>query len=519
MEQDGQETTGVTRGHNVIYLMPHDWASIPQFLGPVIDRVDVAAKEAQLLVVTADVESAIAVGASAIRLTGAREIRTLAATVVSRANRVLKSGTAQILVGTAPDLLALVQGSALKLEQLKAVVLAWADELIAAGGAASLEALMAGVPKEASRVIVASEATGLVDALVERYARRARRVTASADDNDTAVRIDYLTVSPSSRLSTLRRVLDDLDPARAVVYTRVDESEENVRGVLRVLGYGDVDSPVRVGRNGSSHDLVVLFDLPTSRVALRESIGPPPRRVIALVQPRQVASLRALAAGGAVTPLTLPEAGAHARGRDAELRAEFRANLARGTFARELLALEPLLEEYDGIEIAAVALHLLERERSAPPSPASGMRSSAMARVFINVGAVDSARPADIVGAIANEAGVPHESIGKVDIRENHSIVEIALDSAANAAAKLTGTTLRGRRVQARIDQERPLKTSGPVRVPRDRAPETERPRRNAPRGDHAGSGRAPRDGVRDRDHRSGRPAHPRDGSARRDGE
>jgi len=30
----------VTRGQNVVYQMPHDWASITQFLEPLIARVD-----------------------------------------------------------------------------------------------------------------------------------------------------------------------------------------------------------------------------------------------------------------------------------------------------------------------------------------------------------------------------------------------------------------------------------------------------------------------------------------------
>src|SRR5690242_2361387 len=31
---------GVTRGQNAVYVMPHDWASIAQFLAPLLERVE-----------------------------------------------------------------------------------------------------------------------------------------------------------------------------------------------------------------------------------------------------------------------------------------------------------------------------------------------------------------------------------------------------------------------------------------------------------------------------------------------
>ena len=49
-----------------------------------------------------------------------------------------------------------------------------------------------------------------------------------------------------------------------------------------------------------------------------------------------------------------------------------------------------------------------------------------MTRLFISVGSRDNVRPGDLVGAIANQAGVTSASIGKVDVRESHSVVEVS---------------------------------------------------------------------------------------------
>ena len=478
--------SAVTRGQNVVYQMPHDWASIAHVLAPVLDRIDDALTDVQLLIVCADAEAAAAASASVVRLAGSRPLRAIAATTARRAARLLRAsatgGGAQVVAGAPPELLALVQGSSLKLQNVRGVVLAWVDELIAGGEESLLETLMAEIPKEAARVVVANDINAEVEALIERYARRARRVAPpTADAVALAVGLQYVSVSAGSRLPALRRLLDDIDPLRALVYVRADESEREVRDLLRALGYDQRGAPddagVRVGRAAGAGelDVVVLYDIPASREELREAVGPQPKRVVALAQPRLLASLRVLAGGASVTPFTLSDAGLRARTREDIVRAEIRDTLASGVFARELLTLEPLLESYDGIEIAAATLRLLEqarferdaaRARAIEARPAHGASAAAstgagvgaglaMTRIFINVGAMDNARPGDLVGAITNEANITSVQIGKIDIRENHSLVEIATDVSDSVVAKLTGSTIRGRRVVARIDQDR----------------------------------------------------------------
>src|SRR5690349_6501592 len=115
VDQDAKEVT-VTRGQNVVYQMPHDWASIAHVLAPLLDRLDESSHEVQLLIVCADAEAAAAAAASVVRLAGARERRALAATSARRAGRLLKSTGPQVVAGAPPELLTLVQGSTLKLE-------------------------------------------------------------------------------------------------------------------------------------------------------------------------------------------------------------------------------------------------------------------------------------------------------------------------------------------------------------------------------------------------------------------
>ena len=528
MDHESKEPA-VTRGQNVVYQMPHDWASLAHVVAPVLDRIDDALPDVQLLIVCADAEAAASASASVVRLAGSRPVRAIAATAARRAARLLRGvGGApgvQVVAGAPPELLALVQGSSLKLQQVRCVVLAWVDELIAGGEESMLETLMAEIPKEAARIVVANEINTDVEEIIERYARRARRVTPPTGEPAVlAIGLQYVSVGLASRLPALRRLLDDIDPANGIVYVRNDESEREVHDLLRALGYLHDGAPegqgVRVARAAGAGelDVVVLFDIPASREELREAIGTQPRRVVALVQPRLLASLRVLAAGAPVAPFTLSEAGLRARSREEILRGELHEVLSSGAFARELLALEPLLESYDGIEIAAATLRLLEQarfERDAARAKATEGRAShagvggpppsaPMTRIFINVGAMDNARPGDLVGAITNEANITSAQIGKIDIRENHTLVEIASDVADGVISKLTGSTIRGRRVVARVDQER----SGRPGAPRGGRLADRGPRRDSGMRRDVGRDRNNRDsGERGAD-RSARPPH-----------
>ena len=331
-----RESAAVTRSQNVVLTLRHDWRVIPQFLAPALERLDAASQETQLVVLTADAETALAVVQAAAPDDEDGVPRVVPVTSARRAERLLRLRPAPAVAGTPAELAALVRSSALKLDRVRALVIAWADDLLGADDA--LDAVMAEVPKTASRTIVVERESEEVSAFVERHLRRARRVTAagagplSADQAPVAVQ--YVSVSPIARPAALRRLLDELDPPSAAVVARTPESEREVRDTLRALGYAGESAPVRAtsGEVSEHAALVVLYDLPATRAELEQAVGAAPVQTVAFVQPRQLGHLRAVA-GGSVTALTLPEPAAKARGREEKLRAELRALLAAGARA------------------------------------------------------------------------------------------------------------------------------------------------------------------------------------------
>jgi len=261
-----------------------------------------------------------------------------------------------------------------------------------------------------------------------------------------------------------------------------------------MLGYpGDA---VRVADDApdATSDPIVFVELPPSREALRTLVGTTARRIYVLVRPSQVASLRALLGGGPIAPITLLDAAERARGRDAALRASLRDVLSSADVRREMLALEPLLSEYDAIEVAAAALKLLEQQRPARATVAPSAQP--MQRLFVNLGEKDGVRAQEIVNVVTTEAGIPGSQIGRVEVRDTHSLVEVADSVATLVAEKLTGSVVRGRRVQARVDMPREARDGREGRPMRGGPPRGDRPARGGERPMHG----------RDRPVRSGSP-------------
>ena len=534
--------SGIVRNQNILYTLPFDAASLGQVLTPVVERVEAHAAETQMLVVAPDAETALTAARVTGQLAGDRGLIVLPATGAARAARLLRARSAHVISGAPAELLGLIQGSTLKLEHVRVLVLAWLDDILATGAAPALEAIMNEVPKDAARLVVVSRATPEVDAFVERYLRRARRVGDGAGEATEPVSVRYVAVSSAARATALRRLLDELDPGSAMVYVRSAEAAEEVTMLRRTLGYGEDDALriVRGGAGGSDvapaaeSELVVLYDLPGSHQELRSLVASGRSQVVALVSARQLELLRHLAADGEVAPFVLTTAAASARARETTMRDEVRAVLGGGAPAREILALEPLLEEFDGIEIAAAVLRLLElereraRERPAERGPRRDATGGSTApapggewtQLFVNIGERDGARVGDLVGAITGEVGLTREQIGRVEVRESHSTVQVAASVADRVVERLTGTMIRGRRAAARVDRvgaeragsgrgerpgrgdrgDRPARGAAgrPPRGDRgDRGPE--RGGRGAPRGDARGA-RGPSRGFGDRE-------------------
>jgi ATP-dependent RNA helicase DeaD len=302
-----------------------------------------------------------------------------------------------------------------------------------------------------------------------------------------------------------------------VIVARDAAAADQATAVLRTLGSREDDKTINVTRGdiGSAAVHTVIFVQPPVLPAeLQRVAQAKPVQIVAIAAPGEVPWLRELTSGR-LSPLNFQGPERRARDREEALREELRAVLARGVPAREVISLEPLLQEFDGAELAAAALNLLERERAqrraaevnqpavARPRP-DGDRSrpassGAMTRLFMTVGTRDGVKVGDLMGSIAGEGGIPGDHVGKIDLRESHALVEVSAEDAASVIARLNGASIKGRRVVVRAERDR-----------------DERERAAGPRGRpgrDSGGDRPPRRGPSDRPRAGGSSDRPRSGN------
>ena len=83
-----------------------------------------------------------------------------------------------------------------------------------------------------------------------------------------------------------------------------------------------------------------------------------------------------------------------------------------------------------------------------------GSRPTKLATLNFNAGRIAGIRIGDLVGAIANEAGINSQMIGPIKIEDHFSLVRVPEEMAQGVLKALSRTRLKGKKVKVRIDRE-----------------------------------------------------------------
>ncbi|GMA59094.1 hypothetical protein GCM10025858_35970 [Alicyclobacillus sacchari] len=126
--------------------------------------------------------------------------------------------------------------------------------------------------------------------------------------------------------------------------------------------------------------------------------------------------------------------------------------LREGGLGQYRAILGGLVDEHDPIDIASALLKLLSSgdgtraEGDDYDFGDTGARPG-MVRFFVNIGRTARMSPADFVRAISEEAGVPGEAVGRIDMFEKFTFIEVEQDSAPFVYEALRQSRINGTRV------------------------------------------------------------------------
>jgi ATP-dependent RNA helicase DeaD len=264
-------------------------------------------------------------------------------------------------------------------------------------------------------------------------------------------------------------------------------SQDQRDRVMRLFRSGKADLLVATDVAARGLDVehlthVVNFQLPLGTEGYVHRIGRVGRAgregvAITVVEPREQSTLRSIerATGQRIELARVPTAADLRACRLERTKAAIRAAIAEGELDQFREIITSLGTEFDATAVALAAFKLAHSAEVgdtedgedivvAMPEPtrvetrARGKNARSpgprLARLFINAGREAGITPKDLVGAIANEAGLPGRDIRGIEITDRFSIVEIPEDAAEHVIESLNGARLRGRRINVRRDRQ-----------------------------------------------------------------
>jgi ATP-dependent RNA helicase DeaD len=419
-------------------------------------RLDPASKGPQALILRPTDDGA---AATADALLSLMQARGLTVAVVQARSPV----ASDVVVASPSAALAAVEHSAIKLDALSALVVDGASAMVELGAEEALETLTAQIPKDAQRVFLTPHLTRHVEDMIERHARRARRLAYIPKDVQPVrdATVEYWAAPRQLWLPVLLRLLDSMlakSRNRCTLRCRLEEDAATLVDRLTVRGVdaggigGGASVQVECGDEAETEPgaSTISWGSPADLQSLSKRIEGAARTVVFL-EPGELAHLKRLAGSLGARLAALKTALPVEALRSAQLTREQLRDAAAGRDLEPyMLILEPLLDEFTPVQLAAAATALF-RERS----PAAATEPlPAWTRLYFGVGRRDDVRPADLVGAITGESSVSGDRIGRIEIRDTHSSVEVAASAADQVIKSLATATIRGRPANVRVFRE-----------------------------------------------------------------
>jgi hypothetical protein len=443
------------RGHNLVAVTPPTPAYAAPALAGFLARLE-AGGRGLLLAPPSQLDEW---GALVQSLAEHSPVRVQVAHGTARITRRLREESVDLAITTPETAIALATRSVLRTELVSGLFLAWPEIWTDED---AIMPLMQDLPKDAQRIIYTAR-SDRVSALSERYARKALTIGTEASGSPAGP-VRTVGAAWSRRVAVLPDLIELLDPASLVIWTADTSYHAAISRMVPVR-----EPEIRLTtEDAPPTGTIIAFDLPTpDRLRQLVSVG----EVVLLVPPDSESYVARIATPR--RPLQLPGAVESAANRANGQRAAIVGVIEQGQQDRALLTLAPLFERHDAAVVAAALFELWSGSAGSEPAPPPAV--PATAKIFVGVGKKDGVTANDLVAVLTRELRVDREKIGRIELRDAYSLIEIPAQEAEQVAGALNGATVRRKRVAARVDRgpTRPARRDGgpPGAASRSRPP------------------------------------------------
>lgn len=469
------------------------------FALPLLNRINVKNTDVQALILTPTRELAIQVAeafhAYAKYLGRIRVLPVYGGQAIGQQIRHLRSSV-QIIVGTPGRVMDHIRRETVDIANLKVMVLDEADEMLRMGFIDDVEWILSHTPAERQTALFSATMPKEIRRIAARHIQNAENVEIERKTLTVpTIKQFYLNLSEKQKTDALTRILEtDSESGEAVIIfhrTKIgaadlanklqargylteamhgDMSQAQRETVIKRLKSGKVDIVVATDVAARGLDVehittVVNYDMPSDTESYVHRIGRTGRagregRAILFVTPRQQRMMRDIEkyTKQKIEPMKLPSQADVAARRVSQLKERIISTLTKQDLDLYLSLVEDLAEESgcDIAEIAAAATFLAVGDKqltvkSEPENDIFSVPGEELTKLHIEVGRRHNVSPAQIVGAIANEADIPGKVIGAIDVSDRFTLIDVPTKYVAQILERMNRSRIAKQNVSIRL--------------------------------------------------------------------
>jgi ATP-dependent RNA helicase DeaD len=500
-------------GHDLLGQAQTGTGKTAAFALPILQHIDLSRREPQALVLTPTRELALQV-AEAFQ-TYARHLRDFHILPIYGGQsmdiqlRQLRRGV-HVIVGTPGRVMDHLRRESLSLDGLRTLVLDEADEMLKMGFIEDVEWILEHTPETRQVALFSATMPEAIRKVAKRHLREPKEARIEAKTTTVeAISQRYWLVSGVHKLDALTRILEVENFDAMIIFVRTKLATDELAEKLEARGYsaaalnGDMSQALRekvvdrlkknsldilVATDVAARGLdverishVVNYDIPYDTEAYVHRIGRTGRagrkgEAILFVAPREKRMLGAIerATRQRIKEMHLPSHQDIADRRVEQFKELVMKTLEEEelSFYREFVQQMGREQKLSPLDLASGLTFLAQKDRPlVPQARTEELRPKARVegevrppRSFgeegslyrIEVGRADGVAPKDIVGAIANEAGIPGKAIGHIKLYDTFSTVSLPPDLPKQVLKRLEKTWIMGKPIKIRPWSDEP---------------------------------------------------------------
>ncbi|EOC99252.1 DEAD/DEAH box helicase [Caldisalinibacter kiritimatiensis] len=463
---------------------------------PILEMIDANNKNIQALVLCPTRELAIQVAEEIKRLAKyMKKIKILpiyGGQPINRQIHALKRGV-QIVIGTPGRVMDHMRRKTLKMTNLRLAVLDEADEMLNMGFREDIETILKATPKDRQTILFSATMPKAILQIAKTYQNKPEFIKV-VHKNLTVPSIEqyYFEMKQRNKFEVLTRLIDIHNPKLSLVFCNTKKQVDEL--VLRLQGrgyfadglHGDMkqrqrDRVMNSFRMGNTEILVATdvaargidvddieivfnYDVPQDEEYYVHRIGRTGRagrtgKAFTFVVGKEIYKLKNIQkyTKTKIKRERIPSIREVEESKASIILDKIIHIIENENLSNEISNIEKLLDDdYTAIDIAAALLKMTmgkgqEKSEDNKLQLDDNKVESDMVRLFINVGKKKKIRPGDVVGAISDNAEIPGNLIGSIDIHDKYTFVEVPKEYGKQVLNSMKNNTIKGQKVNIEL--------------------------------------------------------------------